>query len=92
MEMGFLIPWEGDDDTSSFIEAHSIMNRFRALMDRGSSIHSLRQASSQGREQMNPHTEGRGFDSRTIASASSGFPAAILSIYPLTSCPRGQAC
>jgi hypothetical protein len=62
------------------VEGFSMMKRFRGLIERGSSIPSLRHASSQGREQMNPHTEGSGFDSRTIARASPCLPRAILPI------------
>jgi hypothetical protein len=85
IEIGFPFLAEDKATPGFFAEGYSMRYRFRTLIDRGSSIPSLTQASSQGREQMNPQTEGRGFDSRTMASASSGFPAAILSIYPLTS-------
>jgi hypothetical protein len=80
MEMSFPILRGEDKGAGPFIEAFSTMYRFKALMESESSIDSLKHASSQEREQMNPHTEGRGFDSRTMARASSNFPAAILSI------------
>jgi hypothetical protein len=80
MEISFSLLEGTDGGSGCFVEACSTMNRFRALMERGSSIHSLKHASSQGREQINPHTEGRGFASRTIAIASPSIPIATFSI------------